>query len=357
VLAQQQNNSDVPGSVLVFAKFIRGTVQIGTGRGPIAGPILAPRSEFNVSVTCPNGAGGTTPGTCAEGAKVKILAKWVCPASQNPAQFFICKANNFELFTTVKGTLRLNPESIGVGVAPNVPRPLCQRGFLIMWVISPDDGSAPFAIKYNGLVGHAILRNGNVSSSAYNGLSIQAVNQITPGSPTDRDVPTPDGNLDFNGGGGAQGEYKQVTGQLTGSIRLERTGNVANSNLGPIRTFLTMLTLDTLADRPNYPTFVDFHFFNEAEQLLSTSFEFICWAEVRITSIDPNLDQFFGVQGLFETTEAEKVAIFGVTDTAGPVTIIGIVETLEFRPNGNLLSEYAYNLFNDGQTVTTTFAP
>jgi len=343
----QLNNSEIPGSVLVFPKFIRGTVNVGSTTVEPITPIVEPRSAFEISVTCPSNGPA-----CAEGAKVKLLARWVCPGSQNLPQKFICKETDFELFTTVKGTLWFNPESLGSRNVASVPRPQCQRGWLIVWVISPADGSLLVPVKFDGLVGDAVLRNANGSAGAYTAFPIQAVNGIAATGTATTDV-NGDGRLQFDG----LTEYKAITGQLRGSVRLERTVNPTGNNLGRIQTFLTMLTLDTISNRPNFPTFVDLHFFNEAEVLLSTSTEFICWTQIRLTSIDPNLDQFFGTKALFETTEAEKVAIFGVTDTAGPVTIIGIVETLEFRPNGNLVSEYAYNLFNDGQTVTTTFAP
>jgi hypothetical protein len=349
----QLNNSEIPGSVLVFPKFIRGTVQIGvtTGANPV--PIVEPRSSFEVSVTCPSNGPA-----CAEGAKVKLLARWVCPGSQNLSQKFVCRETDFELFTTVKGTLWFNPDNIGpsntttAGVPQTrnvtVPTPSCQRGWLIVWVISPNDGSAPFPIKFDGLVGDAVLRNANGSAGAYTAYPIQAVNGIAANAAIGNGT-----ELLFDG----TTQYKAVTGQLRGSVRLERTVNPTGNNLGRIQTFLTMLTLDTLSNRPNFPTFVDLHFFNEAEVILSTSHEFICWTQVRLTTIDPNLDQFFGTKALLETTEAEKVAIFGVDDVAGPVTLLGIIETLELNRGGTVIREYSYGLFNDGNPVPTRFEP
>jgi len=349
----QLNNSEIPGSVLVFPKFIRGTVNVGSTTVEPIGPIVEPRSSFEISVTCPSNGPA-----CAEGAKVKLLARWVCPGSQNPSQKYICKETDFELFTTVKGTLWFNPESLGSfnvkpGTGTNngtVPKPQCQRGFLIVWVISPNDADQPRAIKYDGLVGDAVLRNANGSAGAYSAYPIQAVDGLAANALTDVNN---DARLQFNG----TTEYKAITGELRGSVRLERTVNPTGNNLGRINTFLTMLTLDVISNRPNFPTFVDLHFFNEAEVLLSTSTEFICWTEVRLTSIDPNLDQFFGSKALLETTEAEKVAIFGVDDTAGPVTLIGIVETLELNRGGTVIREYSYGLFNDGRAIPTTFEP
>src|SRR5262249_45007412 len=78
-----------PGSVLVFSKFVRGTVQVGTSN-PVPPsnkrvPILEPRSAFEISVTCPKDI------RCAEGQQVKLLARWVCPGSSDLSQKFICE--------------------------------------------------------------------------------------------------------------------------------------------------------------------------------------------------------------------------------------------------------------------------
>jgi hypothetical protein len=347
----QLNNSEVPGSVLVFPKFIAGSVQVGTA-DPVPPatartPIREPKSAFEISVTCPvNGP------RCAENARVKLLARWVCPASQTLSEKFVCKATDFELLTTVKGTVWINPENIGSrSRSVDVPRPPCNAGFLLVWVVSPDDANDPRAIKFDGLVGTAVLRNGTGSASGYTAYPIQAIDQLPPGALTDVND---DGRLQFDG----LTEYKAITGQLRGTVRLERSTLSPTNTLGRIQTHVTMLTLDTLANRPNYPTFVDLHFFNENETLLSASHEFVCWTQVRLSDIDTNLDEFFGKKSLLETTQAEKQPIFGIADTAGDVTLLGLVETGELNRNTDKpIREYSYPLFNDGLPVPTTFAP
>src|SRR5687767_6139924 len=102
------SDSQEPGSVLVFPKFLAGTTanavsDVGAdagdpGDGPSAGG--EPRSAFEIGITCPKNVDGT-PGTCAEGTKVKLRAHWVCPGSQELAEKFICKETNFDLFGTV----------------------------------------------------------------------------------------------------------------------------------------------------------------------------------------------------------------------------------------------------------------
>ena len=340
----QLNNSEIPGSVLVFPKFVRGTVQVGTTTGPAPQAIVEPKSAFEISVTCPSNGG-----PCAEGSAIKMLARWICPGTQDPS--FICRDVDFELRTTVKGTIWFNPENAGSRTTSTVvPRPPCARGWLIVWVVSPDDGSNPRAIKFDGLLGNATLRNARNSIGAYNAIPIQAVDGIPANTITDVNH---DNKLAFDG----LTEYKAVTGELRGTVRFERSSIPAGTTLGRINTYLTMLTLDTIVNRPNFPTFVDLHFFNENEVLLSSAFQFVCWVESRLTDIDTNLDEFFGKVGLVETTEAEKIPIFGVNDLAGPVSLLGLVDTVELNSAGTVIRQFSNLLFNDGLPTPTILAP
>src|SRR5437879_3640142 len=85
--AMAQNNSEQPGSVIVFPKFINGTTK------------GEPNSHFEISVTCPV---KTAAGTCVfpENTRVKLKAHWVCPGDQSFPDKFICKETDFDLFTT-----------------------------------------------------------------------------------------------------------------------------------------------------------------------------------------------------------------------------------------------------------------
>jgi hypothetical protein len=330
------NDGKIPGSVLVFPKFVRGAVNVG-------GESL-PRTEFNISVTCPLGA------TCPDGREVKLMARWICPASQDLSQKFVCRSTDFELRGTVKSTIVFGAHATSTTIpiptsltsVQRVPAPPCPEGFLVVWVISPGDGSSPSAIKFDALVGHAVVRVAGDSAGAYKAVPIQAVSGLATEAPTDVNL---DGRLQFDG----LTEYKAVTGQVTGTVRFERP-TPTDPSYRSIETYLTLLTLDTLPNRPNLPTFVDFHFFNENEVLISSFHDFICWSQVRLTAIDPNLDEFFGTLGLVESTHAEKIAFFGIADTPGPVTLLGIVETRE--SSGEARRQYGYLMFNDGQPVT-----
>jgi hypothetical protein len=106
------NDSEAPGSVIVFHKFIRGTVET-----PDQGPL--PRTQFEISATCPKGA------SCSlSGQEVILRAHWVCPGNLDG----VCEQSEFILFTTVYGTLVFSPEEIS-------PTPPCDRGYLIAWVV------------------------------------------------------------------------------------------------------------------------------------------------------------------------------------------------------------------------------
>src|ERR1700680_2246421 len=87
-----------PGSLLVFPKFIRGTVATGV-----------PATEIEISVHCPIDLQPcVVPGT-----NVRLLGHWVCPGQFGTQ---ICKENNFIFTTTVEGTVDFNPEGSNTGV-------------------------------------------------------------------------------------------------------------------------------------------------------------------------------------------------------------------------------------------------
>ena len=132
-------------------------------------------------------------------------------------------------------------------------------------------------------------------------------------------------------------------------------------------TFLVFLTLNVRLNQPNAPTFVDLDFYNESagptsstnpsfERLLSTFFEFVCWNQMQLSAIDPNLTQaFMGTRkGIVIAGPAQKVHDGNApADPPGPVTLIGLVETIEGTP-ANMFQErkYNFNMSNDGIPVT-----
>src|SRR5438132_11418499 len=105
-VAAWTNDSEQPGSVLVFPKFIRGTYNDAR----VSGQLVHARTELEISVRCPEGA------TCGPKQAVRLRAHWVCPG---------CNEASFNLVTTVGGSLYFNPEGVvdilGVATANAFP--------------------------------------------------------------------------------------------------------------------------------------------------------------------------------------------------------------------------------------------
>src|SRR5438093_13065230 len=112
------NGSQEPGSVIVFPKFITGTVTVdGT---------VTPKTEFEIGVVCPKGQ------LCPEGQQVRILFHYACGSSEASfASSFVCAQTDFALTTTMNGKLVFNTEGIG-GLPGNAisPQPQCARGYM-----------------------------------------------------------------------------------------------------------------------------------------------------------------------------------------------------------------------------------
>jgi hypothetical protein len=99
----------IPGSAIVFPKFITGTVTVDG--------VTTPATEIAVRAVCPPGL------TCAEGDQVRVRAEWICPGSQtNP----ICTGTGFEFTVTIDGTAAFNPENIAILGADPIPVPVPQ---------------------------------------------------------------------------------------------------------------------------------------------------------------------------------------------------------------------------------------
>ncbi len=320
-------DSEQPGSVIVFPKFIRGFVD--------ADGVNTPATEFEVGVVCPRES-------CPENEKVKIRFHYVCGTNEGDvAGSWVCKETDFDAFTTVNGKLVFNPEGLPPGNTIT-PIPRCDRGYLIGWVISPANDQP---IKYDGLIGNAVIRNSDTAVTSYRGYTIQADPALAVAAPIQT---VGEGNrLAFDG---APGHYLTTSGVIYGDVRYDSART---------QTALTFLTLDVRSNRPNNPTFVDINFYNSAEALLSTSTEFICWGESRLsTEIDLNLTVagMGSRKGMFITEEADKVNLFGILDdSTGSATLLGLVETFE----GPTLTErhFIQEVFHNNSAVPTQFRP
>jgi hypothetical protein len=297
--------------------------------------------------------------TCAEHEPVKIRFHWVCGTTEaNLAGSFICQETDFDVTATVFEKIVLVPDgtpqngyTIGLPTK-TVPAAPCAGGYLIGWVIQPSN-DAP--IKFDGLVGDAVYRPSATAQAGYNAIPIQADPNLANGAPVTTNA---NGALMFDG---MPGDYQAVTGQVLGDMRY--TGSVAGSAT-LANGLLTLLTLDVKSNRPNNPVFVDLDFFGGNpsnignENQLSTSTEFICWEEIPITSINPDLTTvLMGRTGVVVSAPATKVGIYGIQDETGPTTLLGLSETLEGgagTPNARVSFS---TLFNSSVVVPTHFLP
>jgi hypothetical protein len=352
VRATTLSDSQEPGSVIVFPKFLQGTVGLPEG-------VLAPITELEIGVVCPKGV------ICPEHEPIKLRLHWVCGATEaDIATSFVCKETDFDITATVFEKIVLTPNGEQISAyAPGLPNHFspaanCPQGggYLIAWVISPANDKP---IKFDGLIGDAHLRPGSPVGGAgspsaladYDAIPIQADPHLANGAAI---TVGGNGGLFFDGGAG---HYQAVTGQVLGDIRY------TNLTSGPTFTLgvLTLLTLDVKSNRPNDPVFVDLDFFGGNpstignENQLSTSTDFICWEEVPITAINADLTtQMMGRKGVFVSAPA-------VDNTTGAnVTLLGLSEVLEggvFPPAGPWPRASFTGLFNSSVPVPTKFVP
>jgi hypothetical protein len=111
----------------------------------------------------------------------------------------------------------------------------------------------------------------------------------------------------------------------------------------------------------NYPTNVHLNFWSEDEVIESTQLHFVCYGQFNLsTKIDPNLTASgMGTRkGVFQSTQAIKTPIGGITDRAGNVTLLALVHTVEGPTSGNPMARsYIFNTYNNGVAIPTTFYP
>jgi hypothetical protein len=335
------NDSEEPGSVLVFPLFETGITPGG----------ITPRTQFEISVRCPNGA------ICTEFQDVDLRAHWVCPG----AIFGLvpCGESDFNLSTTVDGTIKFDPQGVceptnntstnNFDTCGSIPPPPCPEGYLVAWVI--DTAGNP--IKFDGLIGDAVLRESATAVTAYNAVPIQAGGALANLAKTDVNG---NGKLNFNGV-----EYKALTNKIIGSVHYDGLDPATGITS---ETSLILLTLDVHSGLPNNTVFVGLDFWNELEQLRSAHTNFNCFAEVFVGNgpnfFTPGLGETntFGFKGLVESTSAFKIPVLGTFDHTGPVTLLGLVLTREDSTvEGLATRHYAYPLFDNSIPLATSFMP
>jgi len=347
------NDSQEPGSVIVFPKFIQGTVTLPEGG-------TAPITELEIGIVCPKGV------ICPEHQSRKLRLHWVCGATEaDENTSFVCKETDFDITATVfeKIVLTPNGEAASSSGVPNhfSPAANCPQGggYLIAWVIDPANDKP---IKFDGLIGDAHLRPGSpvgevgspTALADYDAIPIQADPNLKNGDPIVVNPTT--GALFFDG---KKGHYQAVTGQVLGDIRYTNptiTPAFPTLSVG----ILTLLTLDVKSNRPNDPVFVDLDFFGGNpstignENQLSASTDFICWEEVPINAINADLTTaMMGRKGVFVSAPAANAA-------GAPMTLLGLSEVLEggvFPPAAPWPRASFTGLFNSSVPVPTKFVP
>jgi hypothetical protein len=328
----------IPGSVIVFPKFIQGTV--------IVDGVPTPRTEITLRAVCPFDI------TCAEGQQMQVKAKWVCEGSQSAEGGAVCRGTGFDLTLTINGTVAFDPDNSPIpGSDPvAVPMPDCRRGFLIMWAV--DDSGRP--IKFDALGGVAALRESGSAASGYTAPLINADPKLTSG---DLISLGPDGALVFDGG---SQHYQTLESKITGELRFTRTTTTEPAPPDGYPTAsITLLTLDVRVNQPNNPTFVPLDFFNATGQRTSTSTAFVCWTEQPVDTINPSLTfESMRTRGGFVLGgPAEKIPVDGTADSTGPATLMGLIEITEGPTPGSAEREAIIPLTPNAPLVTTSFTP
>jgi hypothetical protein len=328
--------SGEPGSVIVFPKFIKGTVAVDG--------VTRPQTEIKVRARCPKDI------TCAEDEPVKIRFHWVCPGSQDIAPKGVCKEVGFDVRLSVSAQESFNPEDpslLGDNIGSIAP---CPRGYLIGWVISP---ITKRPIKYDALTGAALLRDGKGAIQSYEAFAIQADPNLATRAEiaTDIDPRTGTPALVFDGGAG---HYQAVAEAVPANLEYHKLTGPISSN----EAFLVLLTLDVRVGRPNYPIFIDLDFRTDQGIRASTSWNFTCWTEIQ----NPNIDANFTLAGartrigVVLSGSAIKVPYRGISDIPGPVTLLGLVPTDEGRGRQTVDPAYIIRRL-DSSKPTTVFLP
>jgi len=351
-----------PGSVLVFPKFVRGTVAAGE-----------PATEIEISVHCP--AGLNVDGFCTlpvPGTNVRMEGHWVCPGQFSTS---ICKENDFFITTTIEGTVSFNTEGSAVGTnfaTVRVPAAPCPEGFLVLWAV--DNVGRP--INFNGLLGVAEVRWNSHAAGSYEAIAIQAVGASAPTPALISTTVSPltgHASLPFDG---AAGHYAEVPSNVLATIKYDTDTGSAPSPDASSTTSLVLLTLDTLSNLPNNPVFTDLNFFDANENLVSEETNYVCWVEEPVSSIDPYLvRENLTRKGFFYSVDAFKVGLVA-NDTTGTVTQLGLIDTVECPANAattgtcapltvpvtasnnpSITNHYMYRTDDDSVGVPTTYVP
>jgi hypothetical protein len=334
----QTTPSDVeePGSVVVFPKFVKGTVAVDG--------VTRVATEMEIRAQCPRD------NTCSGDERVKIRFHWVCPGSEDISAKHICKDAAFTVVLSIGGKSSFNPEGLRYLDDIIAATPPCPKGYLIGWVIDP---TTDRPIKYDGLTGTAILRDSPGTIDSYEAIAIPADPNLAMRADIATDIDSRTGSpaLVFDGGAG---HYQA----LAKAVPLNLEHHKFTDPLSASEAVLTVLTLDVRLNRPNYPTFIDLDFAGDAGAHASASWNFTCWTEIE----DPKIDASFALAGahlrnaVVISGRATKVPVAGISDIPGPVTLLGLVPVDKGHGNQTMSPAYIIKTFEDTKP-TTVFLP
>jgi len=352
-----------PGSIIVYQKFQTGWVTVDQGQPDQS---VQPRSLIELGATCP-----ATVDCGVQDMVVRVRLHWVCPPQPDNAgakfsSAGICSENDFFVNLTVDGKVWFSPNGgTTSGDMPGQPFPaaLCGRGYMLGQVtnLGTPNGSnqAVFTgpdrpIKFDSLIGDAIMRNTPQDLQAFKALTIQ-------GDPTEAQggaIQTQIGStgvtlLPLDGG---TNHYQEVTGQLSGDVRFNSDLTAPFSD-----TALILMTLDVRSNQLNQPTYVNVDFYNAQQYSFSEALSFTCWGQINIATIDPSLTQegIGSARGQFQTFQAFNSAQTAITcpdATPGCVTLLGAVQITEGPTPGpaNATRSYTVPVFNNSAPIPGT---
>jgi hypothetical protein len=320
------------GSVIVFPKFVKGTLEVDG--------VPKARTEIEIQARCPSNT------TCPVDEPIKIRFHWVCPGIDDISTKDICKESGFDISLSPNGKVVLNPENSTPARENPASSAPCPSGYLIGWVI---DATTNQPIKYDGLTGSTILRDARGTTESSDAIAIPAdpTLAVRANITTEIDSRTGTPSLVFDGGAG---HYQALSAGLPASFEFHKlTGPLSTSEAS-----LILLTLDVRLNRPNYPTFIDLDFRSDQGVEASTSWNFTCWTEIQ----NPTIDAYFTLvgalthDGVIISGRAIKVPFGGISDVPGPVTLLGLAPSDEGRKRHSMHRAYIAKKFDEGKRTT-----
>ena len=329
------SDARMPGSVIIFPEFRTGTITIEGSE--------APATDIEVSVVCPPGI------VCAEHQQIKIRFHWVCPAEPAFSSKLICKENSFDVFTAVNSKLvfRLGATTATGESTISVPQPPCPMGYVIGWVVDPANDQP---VKFDGLIGSAVIRKSGPASLRYSAFPIGADPALATfpasgsGITTGTDPLTATPTLIFDGGAG---HYQSPVSQPAATSPFV-TGPPSSADLP-----LILLTLDVRSNQPNYPVVAELDAAAGQEVLWSLTREFVCWTELTRSTIrqNPALRSAGFRKGFVLSGRGVKVPFMGISDSPGAVALLALVGGSQLRETGS--ANPAYGIAVEGKDRLT----